>query len=148
MTIVRFKKAEMGARLPRYETPGAAGADVCSVNLATIYPGERKLISTGLACDIPAGYELQVRPRSGLAFKKGVTILNGPGTIDSDYKGVLGVLIINHGDTPFEVNVGDRIAQIVVAPVLQAQFAFTSEVGASERGEGGFGSTGVSSEAA
>lgn len=140
---VLFKKSHPLAKLPSYESEGAAGADVRSVERLTLYPGQHMLVSTGLSCCIPAGYELQVRPRSGLAYKKGVTVLNAPGTIDSDYKGLLGVLLINHGDDPFLIEPGDRIAQIVVAPVIQAEFDYTEDVGESERGAGGFGSTGV-----
>ena len=140
---VKFKRTHPNAKLPEYTTPGAAGADVRSVDCVTIYPGDWALVQTGLECDIPQGLEIQVRPRSGLAFKNGVTVLNSPGTIDSDYKGPLGVLLINHGADPFMVNIGDRIAQIVVAPVVQARFEDTENVGVSERGAGGFGSTGV-----
>lgn len=139
---VLFKKSHPLAKLPSYESEGAAGADVRSVERLTLYPGQHMLVSTGLSCCITAGYELQVRPRSGLAYKKGVTVLNAPGTIDSDYKGLLGVLLINHGDDPFVVEPGDRIAQIVVAPVIQAEFDYTEDVGESERGAGGFGHTG------
>lgn len=140
---VKFKPIHPSAQLPVYASAGAAGADVRSIENQTIYPGERMLISTGLECDIPEGFEIQVRPRSGLAFKNGVTVLNAPGTIDSDYKGVLGVLLVNHGDYPFEVNAGDRIAQIVVAPVVRVEFEAVDDVGYSGRGAGGFGSTGV-----
>lgn len=141
--IVEFQLAHPAAQLPEYATPEAAGADVRSVNALTLYPGDRALVQTGLNCMVPKGYELQVRPRSGLAFKKGVTVLNSPGTIDSDYRGPLGVLLINHGDEPFEIALGDRIAQIVVAPVEQARFMSINLLTETNRGAGGFGSTGV-----
>lgn len=140
-----FIEREEGAQLPEYATDGAAGADVRALISApvTLLPGERLLIPTGLKADIPAGYEIQVRPRSGLALKNGITILNSPGTIDSDYKGPIGVILANFSDDPFEVKPGDRIGQLVVAKVESATFLRTEKVGTSERGEGGFGSTGV-----
>lgn len=141
--LIGFVKAHDLAQLPAYETAEAAGADVRAVEPAVLYAGERKLISTGLKCVVEKGWEIQVRPRSGLAFKQGVTVLNAPGTIDSDYAGILGVLLINHGTEPLRIEPGDRIAQIVVAPVTQGQFARAEEVRETERGEGGFGSTGV-----
>ena len=109
----------------------------------TLRPGERVSVPTGLYMEIPAGYEGQVRPRSGLAAKSGITVLNGPGTIDSDYRGEVKVLLINFGSEPFFIHNGDRIAQLVIAPVARATFALKSELSASRRGEGGFGSTGV-----
>lgn len=143
--VVQFVKRFPEAKLPVYSTAGAAGADVHAIEAAVIGPGARALIQTGLDCVIPAGFELQVRPRSGLAFKNKITVLNAPGTIDEDYRGGLGVLLINHGDDYFRINPGDRIAQIVVAPVVQAIFEFVEEdqVEATIRGVGGFGSTGV-----
>ncbi|WJS87203.1 dUTP diphosphatase [Paracoccus sp. TOH] len=141
---IHFVKDHDLASLPSYETPEAAGADVRSVETVTIHPGARALVSTGLKCVVEEGWEIQVRPRSGLAFKQGVTVLNGPGTIDSDYAGILGVLLVNHGDAPFEVKAGDRIAQIVVAPVTQGEFGWADEIRETSRGAGGFGSTGVS----
>lgn len=143
ITAVFLQKAHDLAELPTYETKGAAGADVRSVESFTLFPGERRLVSTGLKCEIPEGVEIQVRPRSGLAYKHGVTVLNAPGTIDSDYRGILGVLLINLGDEPFQVNAGDRIAQIVVARAEQAGFFLSNGLSQSERGEGGFGHTGV-----
>ena len=116
--------------------------DVRSVQALTIQPGRRALVKTGLVAEIPSGYEIQVRPRSGLAFKHGVTVLNSPGTVDSGYRGEIGVILVNFGDEPFPVSVGDRIAQLVVSPVTQAEISETSDVSSSERGEGGFGSTG------
>ncbi len=137
---------QKGAVLPVYKTSGAAGADVCAYleNDVVIKKGERALIGTGLQFEIPEGYEIQVRPRSGLAFKNGVTVLNTPGTIDSDYRGELKVLLANFGSEDFIVKNGDRIAQIVVAPVTLGDFTDASSLSETERGAGGFGSTGVS----
>ena len=130
--------------LPRYMTPGAAGSDVVAAvqEAVEIQPGARALIPTGLALEIPVGFEVQVRPRSGLAYKHGVTVLNAPGTIDSDYRGELGVLLINHGDVPFLVSRGERVAQLVVAKVFQASFELVDELSTTQRGTGGFGHTG------
>jgi dUTP pyrophosphatase len=132
--------------LPAYQTPGAAGADLCACLAApvTLLPGAHALVPTGLRFEIPPGYEMQVRPRSGLAAKFGVTVLNSPGTIDSDYRGEVQVILVNHGASPFVINHGDRIAQAVIAPVIQACFAASDALGGTERGEGGFGSTGES----
>lgn len=141
--IINFFKAHEKAKLPVYTTAGAAGADVCSVEETTIRPGMWKLIDTGLDCRIPEGWEIQVRPRSGLALKSGITILNAPGTIDSDYTGRLKVMLINKSQSDFTVCVGDRIAQLVISPVYQAQFSWTEEGKETTRGAGGFGSTGV-----
>jgi dUTP pyrophosphatase len=142
--LIGFKKLSPNAELPTYATPEAAGADVRAAEAYVLAPGERRLIATGLGCDIPAGWEIQVRPRSGLAFKYGVTVLNAPGTIDSDYQGELGVLLINMGHLPFEIQPGDRIAQIVVAPVAQGSFGWTGGFSRqTDRGAGGLGSTGV-----
>lgn len=133
-----------GVELPIYKTAGAAGADVCAhvAEPVLLQPGTSALIPTGLNLEIPEGYEVQVRPRSGLAFKHGVTVLNSPGTIDSDYRGELKVLLINLGQAPFTVNDGERIAQIVVAPVTRALFVPAETLSETARGEGGFGSTG------
>jgi len=133
--------------LPSYESAGAAGADL-RANFAdrggvVIAPGGRALVPTGLRVALPPGYEMQLRPRSGLALKHGVTLLNTPGTIDSDYRGALGVIVVNLGEEPFEVCHGMRIAQAVVAPVAQAVFVSAEELDASGRGTGGFGSTGA-----
>ncbi len=142
--LVRFVKNHPEAKLPVYATDGAAGADVHSVEARTILPTERALVRTGLKCSVPRGHEIQVRPRSGLAFKNGITVLNSPGTIDSDYQGELFVLMINHGDRPFSVAPGDRIAQIIVSPVHQAMFQFVEAFDeVTARGEAGLGSTGV-----
>lgn len=132
--------------LPAYQTSGSAGLDLVAAlpGNATliIEPHARELVPTGLSIELPAGYEAQIRPRSGLALKYGVTVLNSPGTIDSDYRGEIGVILINHGTEPFEVSRGLRIAQMVIAPVVQAQLVEKS-LSDSERGTGGFGSTGL-----
>ncbi|OIQ45824.1 MAG: deoxyuridine 5'-triphosphate nucleotidohydrolase [Roseobacter sp. MedPE-SW] len=139
--------ADPSLPLPAYETAGAAGADL-RANLPdrsslTLVPGARALVPTGLRLDIPQGYEVQIRPRSGLALKHGITLPNSPGTIDSDYRGPLGVIVMNAGEADFTIKHGDRIAQMVVAPVLQAQFTLVRALSETERGSGGFGSTGV-----
>jgi dUTP pyrophosphatase len=128
--------------LPAYATAGAAGMDVVAAEDVTIAPGARHAVATGLALAIPAGFEIQVRPRSGLALKHGVTVPNTPGTIDSDYRGELKVILINHGHAPFDVRRGDRVAQLVLAPVVQAAWVEVETLDATARGEGGFGSTG------
>lgn len=137
--------ASEGAVVPCYKTEGAAGADVCALlkEKVILKPGERTILPTGLFFEIPQGYEIQVRPRSGLAAKNGVTVLNTPGTIDSDYRGELKVILINLGDSDFEINSGDRIAQIIVSPVTLGNFISTDSISVTERGSGGFGSTGV-----
>ena len=129
--------------LPQYETNGSAGLDVRSAENGLLKPGEFKLITTGICVEIPYGYEIQVRPRSGLAKNYGVTVLNSPGTIDADYRGEIGVILINHGQCDFEVKPGDRIAQLVLCPVEKAQWLATSTLETStKRGDKGFGSTG------
>jgi len=141
-----------GLPLPAYATAEAAGADICA-NLApgdraaglTLAPGARALVPTGLALEIPAGFEVQLRPRSGLALKQGITLLNSPGTIDADYRGEVGVIVINHGTEPVVIVHGMRVAQLVLAPVVRAAFRAAETVGATARGAGGFGSTGVGS---
>ncbi len=132
----------MGLDLPRYATDGAAGMDIVSAETVTLASGARHAVATGLAVAIPQGYEIQVRPRSGLALKHGITVPNTPGTIDSDYRGELKVILINHGDAPFTIERGDRIAQLVLAPVTQAAWDEVDDLDATTRGEGGFGSTG------
>ncbi|MFN4239360.1 MAG: dUTP diphosphatase [Erythrobacter cryptus] len=131
-----------GLPLPAYATPGAAGMDVVSAEDVTLAPGARHAVATGLALAIPQGYEIQVRPRSGLALKHGITVPNTPGTIDSDYRGELKVILINHGPEPFVIARGDRIAQLVLAPVVQAAWHEVEALDATARGAGGFGSTG------
>ena len=133
--------------LPKYETENSAGMDVrahleSGLHSIKINPGERVLIKTGLKLEIPSGYECQVRPRSGLAYKNGITVLNSPGTIDADYRGDVGVILINHGTEPFLVFSGDRIGQLVFSKYERIEFELSHELDATERGEGGFGSTG------
>lgn len=128
--------------LPRYATHGAAGMDVVAAEELTLAPGARHAVATGFAVAIPEGYEVQVRPRSGLALKHGVTCLNTPGTIDSDYRGEVKVILANLGDAPFPIARGDRIAQLVPAPVQRATLDEVAELDATARGAGGFGSTG------
>ena len=131
--------------LPRYETPASAGIDL-RANLDSpfsLQPLERTLIKTGLFLEIPAGFEAQVRPRSGFALKKGITVLNSPGTIDADYRGEIGVILVNLSNQPCVIEDGERIAQLVFAQVEQAEFEVVTELSATDRGEGGFGSTGM-----
>lgn len=135
-----------GLELPAYQTEGAAGADIRAAVDAdtplTLTPGERAMVPTGLAMAIPQGFEVQVRPRSGLAAKHGVTLVNAPGTIDWDYRGEVKVILINLGSEDFVITRGERIAQLVIAPVTQASFAVVDELPSTDRGTGGFGSTG------
>jgi len=147
--VLREDWADPDVALPGYETPGAAGADV-RANLPaearaqgiTLQPMQRQILPTGLRVEIPQGFEMQIRPRSGLALKHGLSLPNTPGTIDSDYRGALGVLLINLGDTPFTVCHGDRIAQLIIAPVVQARYSVATALSDTDRGAGGFGSTG------
>lgn len=131
-----------GLPLPRYASEDAAGLDVSAAEDVTLEPGQRHAVATGFAIEIPRGYEIQVRPRSGLAIKHGITCLNTPGTIDSDYRGEVKVILANLGQEPFEVRRGERIAQLVPAPVLRADFVEVGELADTARGAGGFGSTG------
>ncbi|MFC0590295.1 dUTP diphosphatase [Novosphingobium aquiterrae] len=131
-----------GLELPAYATEGAAGMDVLAAEDVTLAPGGRHAVATGFAVAIPQGFEIQVRPRSGLALKHGITVPNTPGTIDSDYRGELKVILINHGTEDFAVRRGDRIAQLVLAPVTRATWLKVDELDETARGEGGFGSTG------
>lgn len=131
-----------GLPTPAYQTSGAAGLDLVAAATLTLPPGGRASVPTGLSLAIPEGYEGQVRPRSGLALKHGITVLNAPGTIDSDYRGELGVLLVNLGDAPYVVERGARIAQLVIAPVVQARLALVDTLDQTARGTGGFGSTG------
>lgn len=131
-----------GLDLPAYATDGAAGMDVLSAEDVTIPPAGRHAVATGLAVAIPPGFEIQVRPRSGLALKHGITVPNTPGTIDSDYRGEVKVILINHGAEPFAIRRGDRVAQLVLAPVTRAAWLTVEELDETVRGEGGFGSTG------
>jgi dUTP pyrophosphatase len=138
-------KAEEGVELPQYETDGAAGMDLRAhlPMTVTIQPGDRALVPTGLTLAIPPGYEGQIRPRSGLAVKQGVTLANPPGTIDCDYRGEVKIALINLGSEPFTIRDGDRIAQLVIAPVLRAELEQVEELPETGRGDGGFGHTGV-----
>lgn len=131
-----------GLDLPAYATDGAAGMDAISAEDVTIAPQGRHAVATGLAVAIPHGYEMQVRPRSGLALKHGISVPNAPGTIDSDYRGELKIILINHGSEPFDVRRGDRVAQLVLAPVVRAGWVEVTELDETARGGGGFGSTG------
>ena len=142
MTL-KFKRIHPDATLPAYAHPSDAGMDLRSVADVTIPRFGRAPVPTGLVALLPPGYEAQVRPRSGLALKKGVTVLNSPGTIDSGYRGEIGVILANFGDEAFEVKKGDKVAQLVLAPVTQAAVEETDVVDATDRGAGGFGSTGV-----
>jgi dUTP pyrophosphatase len=145
---IAFKWLEhgRGLDLPRQQTPGAAGLDLCAALPAdetlTIGPGRRAMVPCGFAIALPEGFEAQVRPRSGLAAKYGVTVLNAPGTIDADYRGEVKVVLINHGEETFEIRRGDRIAQMVVAPVTAVGFSIKDSLDETERGSGGHGSTG------
>jgi dUTP pyrophosphatase len=135
-----------GLALPAYQSAHAAGLDLLAAvpegSPLILLPGQRALVPTGLTIALPPGYEAQVRPRSGLASKHGVTVLNSPGTVDADYRGEIGVLLINHGEAPFPIRRGERIAQMVIAPVVRAELAPATELSATKRGGGGFGSTG------
>lgn len=148
IAVIWDEGADQALGLPAYATSGAAGADL-RANLpdrgeVVLAPGARALVPTGLRLAIPEGWEVQIRPRSGLALKHGITLPNSPGTIDSDYRGPLGVIVMNAGDAPFTIAHGDRIAQMVAAPVVQAGFDLVETLPETARGAGGFGSTGVS----
>ncbi len=139
---IAIKKLHPDAHIPAYQSHEAAGFDLHSVEDHEISPGQRALVKTGLAMALEPGYELQIRPRSGLAFKHGITVLNTPGTVDSDYRGEVMVLLINHGSESFMIKKGERIAQGVVQAVIQASFAEVDDLNETARGAGGFGSTG------
>lgn len=145
-TTVQIQKLPHGEdlELPFYATEQAAGADLRAAVTEdiTLQPGEHRLIPTGFAMALADGFEAQIRPRSGLAYKHGITVLNSPGTIDADYRGEVGVILINHGKEPFVITRGERIAQMIVAPFVQAAFTEVSELSDTIRGEGGFGSSG------
>ena len=141
---VKFRRIDPSAELPTYAHPGDAGMDIRSIEELAIEPGARVLVHTGLAMALPPGYEAQVRPRSGLALKNGVTVLNAPGTIDEGYRGEIGVILANFGSEPFKVEKGTKIAQIVVAPCTRAEIVETAEMDDTVRGTGGFGSSGLS----
>lgn len=141
VAIRRLRNAE-GLPLPAYETAGAAGLDLRAAEDMTLKPGARGLMPTGLAIALPQGFEAQVRPRSGLAIKHGITVLNAPGTVDSDYRGEIKVPLINHGEEDFVITRGDRIAQLIVAPVTRIVWQEKQELDDTARGAGGFGSSG------
>ena len=143
MTKIQIKKLSVSVSIPKYETPGSSGMDIAAFikNNVTIYPGEKALVPTGFSISVPIGYEVQIRPRSGLAAKKSITVLNTPGTIDADYRGEVKVILINLGKEKFIIENGDRIAQMVVCPVTQANFEEVKVLSNTERGSGGFGST-------
>ena len=145
--ILKIFRMEHNRFVPEYKTEGAAGMDLCAAidEEITLQPLERKLIPTGIFMEIPSGYEVQIRPRSGLAIKNGITVLNSPGTIDSDYRGEICIILVNLGDEDFVIHNGDRIAQAVIAPVVQCNFIKTDKINETERASGGFGSTGVKS---
>ncbi len=150
VSVIREEWADRRVPLPAYQTAGSAGADICA-NLpedlraegVVLQPMDRVIVPTGIRVAVPQGFEMQIRPRSGLALKHGITLPNTPGTIDSDYRGPLGVALVNLGATPYVVRHGDRIAQCVVAPVVQARFEVVEALDDTARGVGGFGSTGV-----
>ena len=145
MIKIQIKRLSVSVLIPKYETLGSSGMDIAAFieNNIIIYPGEKALVPTGFSISIPIGYEVQIRPRSGLAAKKSITVLNTPGTIDADYRGEVKVILINLGKEKFIVENGDRIAQMVVCPVIQADFEEVKELSNTERGSGGFGSTGT-----
>lgn len=143
MTTIRFRKLDSSATIPSQAHPGDAGLDLSSIEDVTIAPGARRLVRTGLAVEIPDGFEGQVRPRSGLALKHGITVLNAPGTIDAGYRGEVGVVLANFGEAPFAVEKGMRIAQLVIAAVARVTIEVADSLSSSERGEGGYGSSGV-----
>ena len=145
MTKIQIKKLSSSVSIPKYETPGSSGMDIAAhiKNNIIINPGEKALVTTGFSIAIPKGYEVQIRPRSGLAAKRNITVLNTPGTIDADYRGEIKVILINLGKEKFIIENGERIAQMVVCPVVQANLEVVNELNETERGLGGFGSTGT-----
>ena len=144
MTKIQIKKLSKSVSIPKYETQGSSGMDIAAhiEDNIIINPGEKALVSTGFSIAIPRGYEVQIRPRSGLAAKKNITVLNTPGTIDADYRGEIKVILINLGKEKFIIENGERIAQMVVCPVVRANFEEVKKLSNTERGSGGFGSTG------
>ena len=141
-TTIEFKKLNDNAVLPSFANEGDAGLDICSVQDLVLEPGKRALVKTGVAIQLPKGWEAQVRSRSGLAYKHGVAVLNSPGTIDEPYRGEIGVILINHGEEPYSISVGDRIAQLVLRRTEDVISVFVDELTETNRGTGGFGSTG------
>lgn len=143
MVKLLVKRLSSAAVLPAYAHPGDAGLDLCSAVELSLEPGERRLVATGISIELPENTEAQVRPRSGLALKHGVTVLNAPGTVDHGYRGEVGVILINHGATRFDVQPGMKIAQLVVSPCVTVEVKETGELSRTVRAEGGFGSTGT-----
>lgn len=141
--ILRIKRLSKEASIPSYSHRGDAGLDLVAAERVSIASGEVKLVKTGIAIELPEGTEAQIRPRSGLALKHGITVLNSPGTIDEGYRGEIGVILINHGKSPFQIEFGSRIAQLVVKPVLSVEVVEVDELSETTRGSGGFGSTGI-----
>lgn len=142
---VKWLKEQLPVKLPQKASEGSSGYDLCAAldEPLLLQPGERKLVPTGLALELPHGYEVQVRPRSGLALKHGITVLNAPGTIDADYRGEIGVILINLGQEPFRIHPGDRIAQMVISRTEEVMWKVVEELTETERGEGGFGHSGL-----
>ena len=140
---IKILKLDKSATIPHYSHPGDAGLDLFSIEEKIILPGESELIGTGIAIALPPGTEAQIRPRSGLALKHSITVLNSPGTIDGGYRGEIGVILINHGNKPFPIRPGMKIAQMVIASVIKAELIVDEELSSSSRGSGGFGSTGI-----
>lgn len=139
---LKIKRLDAHARLPEYAHPGDAGLDLFAIESHSLKPGEAQLVKTGIALELPDGYEAQVRPRSGLALKHSITVLNSPGTVDAGYRGEVGVVLINHGRETFEVTFGMKIAQMVINQIVQADILEVDALSESARGEGGYGSTG------
>ncbi|NDC39332.1 MAG: dUTP diphosphatase [Proteobacteria bacterium] len=140
---VKIMQLHEHAVRPKYQTPGSAGVDLHACEECEVWTGSEAIVSTGIAMEIPQGYEGQIRPRSGLAAKNMITVLNSPGTIDSDYRGEIKVILVNHGDGIFKIRRGDRIAQMVFTPIVRAEFEDVSSLDETSRGSKGFGSTGV-----
>jgi len=140
--ILRIRKLDADAVVPRYAHPGDAGLDLIAVEATELPPGQSRMVRTGIAVQVPPGTEAQIRPRSGLALKYQVTVLNAPGTVDEGYRGEVGVILINHGKVPFNVEKGMRIAQMIIKPVLTVEVEEAAELTETARGDGGFGSTG------
>lgn len=143
MQNLKIQRIHPNAKLPEYAHPGDAGLDLFSIENAVIPPGESKLVGTGIVIELPEHTEAQIRPRSGLALKNQITVLNSPGTIDHGYRGQIGVILINHGTKPFTVESGMKIAQMVIAPVMSVNVIDSNDLTETKRGEGGFGSTGT-----
>ncbi len=141
--LVKIKRLIPEAKLPRYEHPGDSGADLVAVTDYTLQPMQRFAVPTGISAEVPVGFELQIRPKSGLALKHGVTVLNSPGTVDAGYRGEIKVLLLNLGSEPFYISKGQKIAQLIVAPIAWGQFEEVENLTESQRGSGGFGSTGI-----